>query len=324
MISRSLDPMATRTSSPPASRTSGATRKGGSGSSRSRSSGSQSRGSSSAKGRSTKSKRPAPRAVRNGPGPVYRLFSAIGRALRTFWLGVAHAFGATVRRVGHTARELEPEHRRDGVGLFLMALAVVVAASVWWRLPGGVGDTTRTVVNGSVGLLGWFVPLVLLGIGAVTMRNPESTGPVGRQVIGWGALVFGILGLVHLANGSPEGNDSEALQSAGGAIGFVVGSLALDLLQTPYVVVPIFVLLSLFGLLVVTATPVYQIPARLAVAPRPRCWAVTTRHAGPEADRAPSRRPRSSAAGPAAGSARWRRRRATTSPPRATRPTTPR
>ncbi|MFP5406704.1 MAG: adenylate/guanylate cyclase domain-containing protein, partial [Gammaproteobacteria bacterium] len=48
-----------------------------------------------------------------------------------------------------------------------------------------------------------------------------------------------------IANGTPVGNDSEALQSAGGAIGFVVGSLALDLLQTPYVVVPIFVLLSL-------------------------------------------------------------------------------
>jgi DNA segregation ATPase FtsK/SpoIIIE, S-DNA-T family len=202
--------------------------------------------------------------VRNGAGPVYRLFSALGRALKSLWLGIAHAFGATVRRVGHTARELEPEHRRDGIGLFLMALAVVVAASVWWRLPGGVGETTRTVVNGSVGLLGWFVPLVLLGVGAATMRNPESTGPAGRQVIGWGALVFGILGLVHLANGSPEGNDSEALQSAGGAVGFVVGSLAIDLLQTPYVVVPIFVLLSLFGVLVVTATPVYQIPNRLA------------------------------------------------------------
>ena len=25
----------------------------------------------------------------------------------------------------------------------------MVAASVWWRLPGGVGETTRTIVNGS-------------------------------------------------------------------------------------------------------------------------------------------------------------------------------
>jgi DNA segregation ATPase FtsK/SpoIIIE, S-DNA-T family len=192
------------------------------------------------------------------------------------WLGVAHAVGAAVRRVGHSARELDPELRRDGVGLFLVALAIVVAASVWWRLPGTVGETTRTVVNGSVGLLGWFVPLVLVGIGAATMRNPERTGPAGRQAIGWGALVFGVLGLVHLSNGSPEGSDTAALQDAGGAVGFVVGSLAIDLLQTPFVVVPILVLLSLFGVLVVTATPVHQIPARLA--------ALRGHHRPPEAD----------------------------------------
>ncbi len=195
---------------------------------------------------------------------MLRLFVALGRGLRSFWLAVAHAIGAGVRRVGHSARGLEPEHRRDGAGLFLIALAVVVAASVWWQLPGGVGETTRTVVTGSLGLLGWFVPLVLVGVGAATMRAPEATGPAGRQVIGWGALVFGILGLVHLSHGSPRGNDTEALQGAGGAIGFVVGSLAMDLLKTAYVVVPIFVLLSVFGLLVVTATPVYQIPSRVA------------------------------------------------------------
>src|SRR5919107_292447 len=188
--------MATRTSSPPASRTSGSTRKSGSGSSRSRSSGSQSRSTSASKAKS-KSTRPAPRAVRNGPGPVFRVFSALGHALKAFWLGVAHAGGAAVRRVGHPARELAPEHRRDGVGLILIALAVVVAASVWWQPPGGVGGTTRTIVNGSVGPIGWFVPLVLLLVGAATMRNPEATGPVGRQVVGWGALLFGILGLVH-------------------------------------------------------------------------------------------------------------------------------
>src|SRR3954469_23463011 len=254
--------MATRTSSPPRSRTTGTSRKSGSGSSRSRSSGSQRRRTSSS--RSRKSTRPAPRAVRNGPGPVYRICSSIWRALTAFWLGLAHVLGLGVRRIGHSARELDPEHRRDGIGLLLIGLAVVVAASVWWQLPGRVGDGTRTVVNGSVGLLGWFVPLVLAGAGLATMRNPERSGPPGRQLIGWTALLFGILGLIHIANGSPRGSDTDALHSAGGAVGFVVGSLATDLLQTPFVAVPILALLAIFGLLVVTATPVYQVPARLA------------------------------------------------------------
>ena len=264
--------MATRTSSPPASRNKGtskpaSTRAGSKGSgSSTRSSGSQSRRKPAAKGRSTRrSSRPAPRAVRNGTGPVAALGLALGRGLAAVWLGLAHVVGATVRKIGHTARELEPEHRRDGAGLFLVGLAVVVAAAVWWQLPGGVGDTTRTVVNGSVGLLGWFVPLLLCFVAWRNLRNPDSNGPAGRQLIGWAALLFGVLGLVHIANGMPHPHrgDTEALQQAGGAIGFVVSSLFLDLLRSTLVVVPLLVLLAVFGVLVVTGTPVYQVPTRL-------------------------------------------------------------
>ncbi|QIK66100.1 DNA translocase FtsK [Nocardioides sp. HDW12B] len=266
--------MATRTSSPPRSRATGSTKTStrstsGSGSrstssSKSRSSGSQAR-RTSGKGSSSR-KRPAPRAVRSGPGPILRAFTALGHGLAGLWLGIAHVLGGAVRRVTGAARDLDADHRRDGLGLTLIGLAVVVAASVWWRLPGGVGETTRTVVNGSVGLLGWFVPLALVGIGVVTLRNPESTGPAGRQVIGWSSLLFGVLGLIHISHGSPRGTQTQALHEAGGAVGFVVGSLSTDLLRSTYVAVPLLVLMALFGLLVVTATPVYKIPERFAAA----------------------------------------------------------
>jgi DNA segregation ATPase FtsK/SpoIIIE, S-DNA-T family len=261
--------MATRTSSPPASRTkrpsrSASTKAGSTASSTTRSSGSRSR-KPARKGRS-RSSRPAPRAVRNGTGPVAAVGLALGRGLAAAWLAVAHLLGAAVRKIGHTARELEPEHRRDGAGLFLIGAAVVVAAAVWWQLPGGVGDFVRTVVNGSVGLLGWFVPLLLCFVAWRNLRNPESNGPAGRQVIGWAALLFGVLGLVHIANGLPRPHrgDTEQLQQAGGAIGFVISSLFMDLLRSPFVVVPLLVLLAVFGVLVITGTPVYQVPTRVA------------------------------------------------------------
>ncbi len=266
--------MATRTSSPPGSRSKGTSAKkstqGGS-ASRTRSTGNKSgrkpaskSGSARKRGSST-GRRPAPRAVRNGPGPIARVFTAFARVLASAWLGVAHAVGGGVRRVGHTARDLDPEHRRDGAGLFLVGLALVVAAAVWWQLPGDIGEFTRTVVAGSVGLLAWFVPLLLCFVAWRNLRDPERNGPPGRQVIGWGALLFGVLGVVHIANGSPtpELGDTAPLQQAGGAIGFVVSKLLMDLLQTAYVVVPLLLLLALFGVLVVTATPVYQVPARL-------------------------------------------------------------
>ncbi len=203
--------------------------------------------------------------MRNGTGPVARLFLALGRALLAGWLALAHSVGGAVRRVGHTASELEPEQRRDGAGLLLIGLAVVVAAAVWWQLPGAIGEVTRAVVAGSVGLIAWLVPVLLCVVAWRNLRDPERNGPAGRQVIGWLALLFGVLGLVHLANGSPapRAGDSEPLQQAGGAIGFVVAKLLTDLLQSVYVVAPLLVLLAAFGLLVITATPVHQVPVRL-------------------------------------------------------------
>jgi S-DNA-T family DNA segregation ATPase FtsK/SpoIIIE len=143
---------------------------------------------------------------------------------------------------------------------------MVVAAAVWWQLPGGVMEFARSVTAGAVGKVGWFVPLFLVYAGWRTLRDPERNGPVGRQVIGWVAFGLGLLGIVHIANGNPQPvlGDASNLQEAGGAVGYVTSSLLLDLMQTSYVVVPLLALLAVFGILIITATPVYQIPARLA------------------------------------------------------------
>jgi S-DNA-T family DNA segregation ATPase FtsK/SpoIIIE len=273
--------MATRTSSPPGSRSKSTSTTRSAPRSTSRNSSTRSRSTSpkrkpaSTTSRSTAKRkpaarktqrRPAPRAVRSGPGPVARLFTAVFRGVAAVWLAVAHGVGAVARSIGHTARDLEPEHRRDGVGLFLLGIAVVVAAAVWWQLPGSVMDATRTVVEGSVGKVGFLVPLALLFVGWRTMRDPEHNGPVGRQVVGWAALSFGLLGIVQIAAGNPqpELGDTSDLRTAGGAIGYVVSSLLLDLLRSTLVVVPLLALLAFFGVLIITATPLYQVPARLA------------------------------------------------------------
>ena len=188
----------------------------------------------------------------------------IGRGLKALWLGLATVLGSGVRHIGRSASELEPEHRRDGAGLGLIGVALVVASAVWWQIPGPVGDVTRTVVNGSVGLLGWLVPLLLVYVAWRNLRHPDVNGPAGRQAIGWGSLIFGVLGVIHIAEGMPRPGQgsSDALQQAGGAIGFLVASVLLDLLRTSFVVVPLLLLLSFFGVLVITSTPLYQLPAK--------------------------------------------------------------
>ena len=270
--------MATRTSSPPGSR-SRSTSTGGSSTTRARSTRKQSRTASkkkptrkpAARGRgkaAPRNRRPAPRAVRTGRGPIATFFAALFRGVAAIWLAIAHGIGAVARGIGHGARELEPEHRRDGVGLFILALAVVSAAAVWFQLDGPFMGTVRVAVTGSVGKVGWLVPLMVLVLGWRNLRDPIRNGPAGRQVVGWSALGLGLLGIVHIAEGNPQPVEGDAgpLREGGGAIGYVVSSLLLDLLRTPYVVVPVLLLVACFGVLVITATPLYQVPSRLAAA----------------------------------------------------------
>jgi S-DNA-T family DNA segregation ATPase FtsK/SpoIIIE len=240
--------MATRTSSPP----------------RKRPSGSQARKKPAS--RSTAKRKPAarkPAPKRTGPGPVAVVVGGIARALTALWLGIAGAVGAVARSIGHSAAELEPEQRRDGVGFGIVALAIVVAASVWWQVPGAVAEAVRAATTGSVGLLAWAVPIVLAVIAWRTLRHPDRNGPVGRQVIGWSAMSGGVLGLVHLAHGVPRPDDMPAVRDAGGAVGFLFSAIPVDLLRSPFAVAPILVLLVVFGLLVVTATPLHAVPTRL-------------------------------------------------------------
>ena len=259
--------MATRTSSPPRSRSKKAsTTRSKSSSTRSGSSGSQARrpSSSSRSASSRSGSRAKGRSA--GPGLIPRVLAAIFRGIAAAWLGVAHLIGALARSIGGAARGLDPEQRRDGAGLTFIALAVVVAAGVWWQLAGGAGDVIRTLVEGSVGIAAAAVPLVLLVVAWRLMRKPVDSGPAGRQVIGWAACSLGVLGLLHIANGLPRPSDpggSQLLREAGGAIGYVVSAMLTDLFRSTLVSVPLLVLLTVFGLLVVTGTPVHTIPARL-------------------------------------------------------------
>ena len=255
--------MATRTSSPPGqrSRSTSGTRS----TSRTTKAAAPARKSPQKK-KSPARRRPAPRAVRSGRGPVARLFDTVFRGVTAVWLAVAHTIGGLARGIGRSARDLDPEHRRDGVGLLIFGVALVTAAAVWFQLGGGLMDGVRVAVTGTVGKVGWLVPFALVIAAWRNLRDPVQNGPAGRQVVGWVSLALGVLGTVHIANGSPQpvSGDAGPLREGGGAIGYVVSSLLLDLLRSPYVVVPVLVLLAFFGILVITATPLYKVPAKLA------------------------------------------------------------
>ncbi|MCC9157211.1 DNA translocase FtsK [Streptomyces parvulus] len=201
-------------------------------------------------------KKPAPKPAPSPTGGVYRL-------VRAFWLGLAHAVGAVFRGIGQGAKNLDPAHRKDGSALLLLAVALIVAAGTWADLKGPVGDLVEILVTGAFGRLDLLVPILLGAIAVRLIRHPEKPEANGRIVIGLSALVVGVLGQVHIACGSPaRGDGMQAIRDAGGLIGW--GSATpLSYTMTDVLAVPLLALLTVFGLLVVTATPVNAIPQRL-------------------------------------------------------------
>ncbi|MEV6319009.1 DNA translocase FtsK [Streptomyces sp. NPDC051776] len=206
--------------------------------------------------RKTAAKKAAPRPAPSPTGGVYRL-------VRALWLGLAHTVGALFRGIGRGAKGLDPVHRKDGLALLLLGLALVVAAGTWSNLRGPVGDLVEMLVTGAFGRLDLVVPLLLGAIAVRLIRHPEKPEANGRIVIGLSALVVGGLGLVHVACGAPgRGEGTDAVRDAGGLIGWAL-SRPLIFIVGEALAVALMVLLALFGLLVVTATPVNTIPQRL-------------------------------------------------------------
>ncbi|MEU9967079.1 DNA translocase FtsK [Streptomyces malaysiensis] len=212
-----------------------------------------------------KSAAPAKKAAakKAAPPPAPNPTSGVFRIVRAVWMGMARGVAAMFRGIGRGAKGLDPAHRKDGSALLLFALALIVAAGTWSNLDGPVGGLVEMLITGAFGRLDLVVP-ILLGIIAVRLiLHPERPEANGRIVIGLSALVIGILGQVHIACGAPgRGQGTEAIQDAGGLIGWAV-SRPLIYLMGEVLAVPLLVLLTVFGLLVVTATPVAAIPQRL-------------------------------------------------------------
>src|SRR5690625_3746465 len=185
------------------------------------------------------------------------------RLISGLWMGVAHVVGGAARIFGRGARDLDPALRRDGLGLLLIALAIIIAASEWFALPGPVGTAVHFAFAGLLGVVAKVVPIAVLIMAIRLMRKPENTKEYGRELIGLAAIALAIMALIHTAQGIPAPRDgAEGIYDAGGILGYGLSApLAAGL--TLWVCVPVLLLLAFFGVLVVTATPINAIIPRL-------------------------------------------------------------
>ncbi len=179
-------------------------------------------------------------------------------------MAMAHGVGSATRAIGRNAADLDPAHRRDGIGLAVLGVAIVAASAVWWGLGSPVGRVLGNFLRGTFGSLAWTVPLLLVLLAWRFLRHPDRNADTARMVIGWAALLIGALGLVHMASGTPSPSDGTAAMRAGGGIIGYTASAPLIAAVTAWVAAPLLALVAGFGLLVITGTPLHRLGGRLA------------------------------------------------------------
>ena len=189
---------------------------------------------------------------------------ALGRGLSSVWRFVAKSLGRSVRFLARGARDLDPAHQRDGIAFLILIVALIATAGTWFNSDNVVGRAVYSVIYGGIGQIGFFAPIVLIYFAFRLFRVPEDSKATGRIIIGTLALLLSSTGLSHLLNGS-IGTGATAMREGGGWLGYAV-STPLVTLMTSVLTYPVLIIVFVFGVLVITATPVNEVFTRIATA----------------------------------------------------------
>ena len=186
--------------------------------------------------------------------------TALAHGIGASFRGLAAGVGWVARSFGGASQDADPKLRRDGWGLLLLTLGIIVAARFWFALPGPVGQGLGDGISTVFGSLSVVIPAVLLYGSWRVFRHPHDVDAAPRTGLGWVLITLGVLGLVNISRGMPVPGDMPALRQAGGVLGHVASSVLVDLL-TVWAAVPILTLVTLFGVLVVIGRPVRELVA---------------------------------------------------------------
>ena len=124
------------------------------------------------------------------------------------------------------------------------------------RSGAALADGVRWVIGSLVMVL----PVVLFFAALRLLRRGPRPEARGRLAIGWLCTVASVLGIAQVVGTRPTRRTG--VPGSGGLVGWAVGT-PLTAGLGAVVTVVLLALLAFFGLLVITATPVHQIPERL-------------------------------------------------------------
>src|SRR5579859_5042335 len=86
-------------------------------------------------------------AMRASHNPFLILIGWVVAGIAAVWMELAGGVGYVARLFGDNARDLAPGHRRDGLGLAVLAAAIVTAGASWWHLHSSFGRAITELVR---------------------------------------------------------------------------------------------------------------------------------------------------------------------------------
>lgn len=165
------------------------------------------------------------------------------------------------------ASEQHPPRRlgggRDGAALGVFALALILAGTLWFGIGATIGHGIATGVQWMIGAGAMVMPVLLLYASWVLMVGVLTTQySAWRLWIGCALIVASTLGIIHIFAGQPTSSDARA--SAGGALGQLIGSpMAIGF--TPYLAVPLLLIIIVYGALQLSGLSITQVYAALRI-----------------------------------------------------------
>jgi S-DNA-T family DNA segregation ATPase FtsK/SpoIIIE len=197
--------------------------------------------------------------AKNGAGKA--LTRGASRGIVWIWRAIAKSLGSTIRFIARGAKDLDPAHQRDGFALLLFVIGLCAVAGTWIRSQNWFGHVLYSFFYGGFGRIGFLTPIIFFYFAIRLFRVPDENATTGRITIGSLALVISSTGLMHMLAGS-SGTGATAMRHGGGWIGYGV-STPLVALMTSLLAYPTLIAIFIFGLLVITSTPLSQVFVRI-------------------------------------------------------------
>ena len=189
------------------------------------------------------------------------LTRGVSKSIGWIWHAIAKGIGASIRFVARGAKDLDPAHQRDGYALLLLVIGLCAVAGTWLRSSNWFGHALYSFFYGGFGRIGFLTPVILFYFALRLFRVPDENAATGRITIGALSLLISSTGLMHMLAGS-SGTGATAMRHGGGWIGYGV-STPLVALMTSLLAYPTLIAILIFGLLVITSTPLSQVFIRI-------------------------------------------------------------